>query len=422
MVGSGAARRPTDPILSSSRVLRAPRALAARGLIGTALLGLAMAPALPLRAQGWQQAPTVPTDMRDTLATISKDSKLYQIYQLYRENRDGLQKGAERVSLAEAIRRGLATSPILAATVSEIQASEWSNIAVGREWVPSLTLRTSDPGVLGYSTRTTSFQFKRDGSGPVENTIYSHGFTTNPYANLAWSFFDPSRVVRQTALSSVSNSLRNRLTFSTRELILAIQSAYTNLQEALEREKDTIELFNQAVHVYIGAHTAQRPAGEVSRLEAQAVSLLISRVNAHKQSIQAADAMARLINLEPGKLALPSEKPELLPAWTLSRMDSIQRALLRREELQANAWDVKALQSDARAIRLRALPALALSSQIKRVGGNVIAGTLTGGQSGTLTRSSGFESFVGLTFDWKVFDGGIRDAEANAKEIGRAHV
>ena len=56
------------------------------------------------------------------------------------------------------------------------------------------------------------------------------------------------------------------------------------------------------------------------------------------------------------------------------------------------------------------------SDLIKRVGGNVIAGTLTGGQSGTLTRSSGFESFVGLTFDWKVFDGGIRDAEANAKD------
>ena len=320
MAGLGAMKRPILQSSLRSQAHRSIKAWCSSGLIGAAV-ALAIAAPRAVLAQGWQQAPAVPTDMRDTLATISKDSKLFQIYQLYRENRDGLQKSAERISLAEAIQRGLATSPILAATVSEIQASEWNSIAVGREWVPSLTIRTTDPGVLGYSTRTTSYQYKKDASAPVDNTLYSHGFTTNPYANLSWSIFDPSRVVRQSALSSVSNSLRNRLSFSTRELILAIQSAYTNLQDALEREKDTIELFNQSVHVYIGAHKARRPAGEVSRLEAQSVSLLISRVNAHKQSIQAADVLARLINLKPGQLAMPSEKPELLPSWTMSRME-----------------------------------------------------------------------------------------------------
>jgi outer membrane protein TolC len=287
-------------------------------------------------------------------------------------------------------------------------------VAVLREWVPSLTLRTSDPGVLGYASSTTRFETKTDGNDPIETLRFKHGFQSNPYANLSWAFLDPSRGSRLASLAALTNSLRNKFTFGSRELILAIQTAYTNLQAALGREKDYIELFNQAAHVYIDAGRAGRPAGELSRLEAQAVTLLIARVRAHRSSLEAADALASLINLEPGKLALPSELPAELPAWSWSREDSIQRALRQREELRANAWDVDALQSTARAIRLRALPAVALSTQVKRVVGTQQEGSLSGEVSGKISRTSGYDTFYGLTFDWKLFDGGIRSAEANA--------
>ena len=115
MAGLGAMKRPTLQSSLRSQVHRSIQAWCSSGLIGAAV-AMAIATPRAVRAQGWQQAPAVPTDMRNTLATISKDSKLFQIYQLYRENRDGLQKSAERISLAEAIQRGLATSPILAAT------------------------------------------------------------------------------------------------------------------------------------------------------------------------------------------------------------------------------------------------------------------------------------------------------------------
>jgi outer membrane protein TolC len=366
------------------------------------------------QVQEWQQAPPLPTDMRDTLATISTDSNLYQLYQQYRANRDGLQKAAQRISLDQAIAMGLANNPTLAATIAEIQASQWSGIAVAREWVPSLSVRTSDPGVMGYSTSTSSLQTKVDGSDVVEKLSFRHGYLSNPYANLSWSFFDPSRGSRLAALGAQNNALRNKLSFVSRELILAIQTNYTLLQEALERESDYIQLFNQAIHIYVGAYQAKRPAAEVSRLEAQAVSLLIDRVQAHKRSIQAADGLASLLNLTPGKLALPNEKSKEIGAWPLSRTDSIQQALARREELQANAWEVKALNDSATAIRLKVVPALALSAQVKRISANQQAGSLNGDVNGTLQRTSGFDSFLGLTFDWKIFDGGIRNAEANA--------
>jgi len=366
------------------------------------------------KAEGWRKAPPLPTDMRDMLSSVSEDSHLSKLYKLYRENRDGLQKGAIRISLDEAIARGISTSPLLASNVAEIQASQWSKVAVTREWIPSLTVKTSDPGVLGYTTTTSSLKTKTNGNYPSETLTFKHGFSSTPYGSLSWAFLDPSRGSRLSSLSAKNNSLRNKFTFTSRELILSIQTAYCLLQESLEREKDTIELFNQAIHIYLTASKSHRPSGEASRFEAQAVSLLIARIRAHRTSLQAADSLASLINLEPGKLAMPSSSPEVVAPWPLSRDQSIALALAQREELQANAWDVKALMSDAQAIRNRALPSIALASQLKRISSNQETGNLNGSVSGKLSRNSGYESFFGLTFDWKIFDGGIRSAESNA--------
>ncbi|MEB3300564.1 MAG: TolC family protein [Cyanobacteriota bacterium] len=385
-------------------------------LFGLFWLAAAFHPISPARSQGWELMPSVPTDVRDLLSIINKDSNLYLIYQQYRENRDGLQKAAERISLKEAIKRGVATSPELAQTVAKIQESEWNSVAINREWVPSLSLKTASPGVLGFTTTSTSVTTKTPGSSSQENISYKNGFQSNPYADLSWAFFDPSRGPRQAARDSRTESLRNRMTFTTRELIFQIQEKYTNLQEALATEKDLINLFDQILRVYIDAHKTQKPAGEVSRFEAQTVSLLLARIKAHKESIQAANALAYLINLQPGKLALPSEPPAVIPIWQQTRLVSIEQALLRREELRANALDVQALISDARAIRLRALPSLALSGQVQRQNFNLDGGSFNDDGPGTLTRSSGYTTFAGLTFDWKVFDGGIRNAEANATD------
>ena len=366
------------------------------------------------KAEGWQKAPPLHANVGDLLSSISKESNLYRLFQLYRENRDGLQKAATRITLEQAIAMGVSTSPLLAGNIDEIQASQWSRIAVTREWIPSLGVKTSDPGVLGYATSTSSLKSKTDGNAPKENLTFEHGFSSTPYATLSWAFLDPSRGARLKTLTAQNNSLRNKFTFTSRELILAIQTAYCNLQEALEGERDDIELFNQAIDIYVKASKAQKPAGEISRFEAQAVSLLIARIRSHRITIQAANSLASLINLEPGKLALPSSSPGLISNWPLSRAESIELALAQREELQANAWDVKALMSASQAIRNKALPALSLASEIQRISANQNTGNLNGNVSGELSRTSGYESFFGFTFDWKIFDGGIRSAEANA--------
>ena len=366
------------------------------------------------RAEGWQKAPPLPTNVGDLLSSISEDSNLYRLFKLYRENRDGLQKAATRITLDQAIAMGVSTSPLLAGNIDEIQASQWSRIAVTREWIPSLGVKTSDPGVLGYATSTSSLKTKTDGNAAKETLTFEHGFSSTPYATLSWAFLDPSRGARLKALTAQNNSLRNKFTFTSRELILAIQTAYCSLQEALEGERDDIELFNQAIDIYVKASKAQKPAGEISRFEAQAVSLLIARIRSHRITIQAANSLASLINLEPGKLALPSSAPQLIPSWPLSRAESIELALAQREELQANAWDVKALMSAAQAIRNKALPSLSLASEIQRISANQNTGNLNGNVSGELSRTSGYDSFFGFTFDWKIFDGGIRSAESNA--------
>jgi hypothetical protein len=95
--------------------------------------------------------------------------------------------------------------------------------------MPSLSFKTSSPGVLGYSTSSTSLKTKTPGSEETEALKFENGFRSNPYADLSWSFFDPSRNSRQSAQELRIQALRNRLTFTTRELILAVQSIHLRL-------------------------------------------------------------------------------------------------------------------------------------------------------------------------------------------------
>ena len=113
--------------------------------------------------------------------------------------------------------------------------------------------------MLGYTTNTSSLKTKTDGNEPSETLTFARGFSSTPYATLSWAFLDPSRGARLNVLTAQNNSLRNKFTFTSRELILAIQTAYCTLQEALEREKDNIELFNQAIAIYVKASKQQGP-------------------------------------------------------------------------------------------------------------------------------------------------------------------
>ncbi|MFM7235427.1 MAG: hypothetical protein ACKOYK_01425, partial [Cyanobium sp.] len=98
-------------------------------LSGLLWIAAAFNPICQAHGQSVEMTPSIRTDVRNLLSIINKDSNLYLIYQQYRENRDGLQKAAERISLQDAIQRGLATSPELTQTVARIQESEWNGVA-----------------------------------------------------------------------------------------------------------------------------------------------------------------------------------------------------------------------------------------------------------------------------------------------------
>lgn len=113
---------------------------------------------------------------------------------------------------------------------------------------------------------------------------------------------------------------------------------------------------------------------------------------------------------------MPAENAAVIPLWPESRLDSIQRALARREELRANTLDMQALMADARAIRLKVLPNLSLTAQLQRNSINELNGTFNDNNLDKRTQLTGYTTFLGLTFDWKLLDGGIRNAEANATD------
>ena len=98
------------------------------------------------------------------------DFQYRELLQRLRLYRDGLEKSARRLTLDEAIGIGLRDNPSLREVYAAIQESDWSLVAIQREWWPSLRGGSSAPGVLGWTSASISERI-RGASGWNETKI-----------------------------------------------------------------------------------------------------------------------------------------------------------------------------------------------------------------------------------------------------------
>ena len=101
-----------------------------------------------------------------------------------------IQQRARSVRLDEAIEAGLLNNPQLADAYAQIQGSQWSLIAVRRQWYPSLSATTgNNNSLVGQSFGTTT----TGGIGTNNTTAYNNATGVGVGLSLNWSFFAPSR-------------------------------------------------------------------------------------------------------------------------------------------------------------------------------------------------------------------------------------
>lgn len=370
-------------------------------------------PALPLPDLRWLQ-PLLALLLWGGAALASGDSERQyaELLQRLHRYRDGLERSARTLSLEQALAIGLRDHPSLRQAYGAIEEADWSLLAIRREWWPSLTAGSDDPGILGW-TSTWSREQVRSSSGWSENLTLQGGQAALPNLNLQWTFLDPSRASRNQAARSRIAAQLFLFQVQARDLILEIQQSYFALQEAYEREQDDRRLV-RAIDALIQAGAT--PAGDRGRLDqllTQRLSLLILRIHSHERVIQAAAALAQAVGLPPGQLAMPADRLELQGRWDTPLQASIDEALRLREEIQVSVSRAGAEGWSARARRRRYLPTLSLAGQLNGQSQTLTNSSLIGPFQPTTNLNQQIEAQFGLGFDWTLFDGGILAAEAD---------
>ncbi len=396
-----------DELLYGARLPRAAamslpsRALG--GLIGISLL-LPLLPGTSLAGSQTEAEGAMPTELLEARSLL---------------------RGAQRLTLTEAVGSSLLHNPSLQASFATIQASEWNLIANQRRWLPTASVQAS-PGttLLGQVFDTTVARYPNNTSSTFATSTYNSSYNNfSNYGNaslgliLSWSFFDPSR---QPAINTADANLKaQKLTFNVvaRSLVLNTETLYNTLNE-------TQQLINTYEQIYrenqrqLNLVNAQFKAGmtNIGDAEQKKTQLLIQLnqlILMYRQQARNASELAASIGAEPGSAVLPGEQPADPPAWPLSLEATVQEGLQLREEIQASLAEAAAAQWDARRLVNTYLPVLMLTGTAYGYRGQGTFSANVGQDASPFySRQYAADASVGLGLRWDFLDGGIRGAQA----------
>jgi outer membrane protein TolC len=322
-----------------------------------------------------------------------------------------------QVTLLEALQIGLKQNPILAQSYAELAASEWNSAAILREWLPALYFTQPNNAPWAASVATQNGNQSTSSSPAVYQNLQQ--FYTSPRLTMRWTFLDPTRVPRYGAEQAIVQSKRLLFDVSARNLILDIQRAYYNLQEARE-------LRGLYTHLYDLTHAQVRRAqylrargvnnqGDISQLRAQLLEQLIQMIQLFQYEIQAANQLASSMSLPPGTLNSPADQLAPISPWPTPLQPSIEEALKLREEIRINLAQSQNYSWKSLALLQRYLPQVALMGQSQMAINDQLQ-LSAGAQRGFSTSSSAnLSNSVGLTFNWLLYDGGINAVDAAAQ-------
>ncbi len=341
-----------------------------------------------------------------------------------------LLRGAQRLTLTEAVGSSLRQNPTLQASFATIQASEWELIANQRRWLPTASVQAS-PGttLLGQVFDTTVANYPNNTSTSFATSTYNSSYNNfSNYSNaslglsLSWSFFDPSR---QPAINTADATLKaQKLTFNVvaRSLVLNTETLYNTLNETqqLINAYEQIYLQNQRQLNLVNAQfkAGMTNIGDAEQKKTQLLNQLNQLILLYRQQARDASELAAAVGAEPGSAVLPAEQPPEPPAWPLSLEATVREGLRLREEIQASLAEAAAAQWDARRLVNTYLPVLMLTGTASGYRWRGTFGANVGQDSSPYySRQYAADASVGLGLRWDFLDGGIRGAQAKQADF-----
>ena len=327
-----------------------------------------------------------------------------------------LQRRAQRATLQQAIEAGLLNNPRLADAYAQIQGSQWSLIAVRRQWYPSLNANTGNSASLLGQTFNTSTS---TGANTPNTTTYSNATGVGVGLSLGWTFFAPSRGPSINAASETLQQQRLLFDVSARNLVLNIQQGYFNLQEQLQLIRSYEEILS-GTDRQVKLTEAQFNNGlvsisDVEQIRTQEYSTLSILINAYRQLFDAAAVLAETMALPSGTLVLPADDLSPVGSWSDPLETTLREALRLREEIQASLAASASASWQATSLFNQYWPQFSLGVFGAYGGNNTTAG-LPGASTSINNQSLSWNGGIGLGFSWQLFDGGINAAQAEANK------
>lgn len=342
--------------------------------------------------------------------------------QLDRLKQDLLSRSVS-INLQQAVEQSLTNNPTLAEQYSQIQNEQWNLIAVRRSWYPKL-LVTGPAGGNIMSFQSVSNKNSTYTSKILESKSRKLNFTntinTAPNTiNLNWTFFDPSR---GPSINASSENLRaQQLLFdvAARDLVLETQLAYFALQEKQELVKNYEQVLNSITKA-VNQTEALFIAGnlsitEVEQIRTQQFQQLTLLTETYRQLVSAAAKLSEAMALPVGSLVTTQDNLALIGKWSLSEAETLQQAEQLREEIQASLATASSFGWQARGLFNSYWPSFSTFAS-GTFSHTDIAGGKPGSERITNTQAHQWSGAVGIGFSWSIFDGGIKAAEAQAKQ------
>ena len=337
--------------------------------------------------------------------------------------RTSVNQNSRKLSLAQCLKEGIQNNHQLASAYATIQQYEYSLIATKRGFFPSISL-SSLPPFLGrvYTSNTSSSQINQTSVNP--NGTFSNStstFSSNsqkeytqfaPYLTVSWSFFQPS--LSATISSANASLIQQRLAFdvSARSAILDLQQSYFKLQSSasLIKSFENIYLINLEQVKYVEARQKAGliDIGAVDQAKSQLYSQASELIGYYKEYLNNSSVLALAMNAPGDVTIVPSDDFTLVGEWDEPISETIDHALVMREEIKEFIESANSSIWSARAAIRSYLPELMLegiaSSQYKKGSSG----------EGVSFRSQSGNASIGLGITWDIFDGGVKAAEASS--------
>ena len=317
------------------------------------------------------------------------------------------------ISMRQAENLAEVNNPNLKAVASQVEQAQSNLRARIALWYPSLSLGSNalpsyQGGEISTANRNNASSFVRN-----FNRTTASIWQMDATLRASWQLIDPSRTPTIAAARDEFEKAKNQYLIALRELRLQVAQTYLDLQQA----DDGVRIGQESVRaslVSLRDAKARFQAGVATKLEVLQAETQLARDQQVLTGFLSSQSITRRVLA--AQLDLPqtitptaSDPSLVLGVWSPSLQESIVAAYAFREELDQALLDISIANSNANAQLAQSQPFLSIVNSLS-------AGRSNGYTSQSLNQDlSGQYSWsvnnsIGLTFDWRLFDGGAARA------------